>query len=165
MTDKDLERKIEAARSAIGGSDLEEEHKESLHETLDQAAKTANGSPEKLQDLTVAFCKGVIRSVRADVTFKPRVASAVQPLLDQLLADMTTAVAKLLNEHTMSCPNKASIDALKEDIDDKLAIAHERPTTLMDLAKIALSNPWFYFAVAVIAFSPNVIGIIDKFKQ
>jgi hypothetical protein len=165
MEDKDLERKINAAREAIGESDLHDDHKEALHEALDQAAKTANGSQEKLHDMSVALCKGTLRNVRTDITFKPRVSEAVQPLLDKLLTDMTAAVAKLLNEHTMSCPNKASIDALKEEIEDRFSQSNAQPTTWKDLAKIALSNPWFYFAVSVIAFSPNILGIIDKVKQ
>ncbi len=150
MQDKDLERKIDATRGAIAKSELSEDHKEALHESLDQAAKSANGSPEKLHDLTVAFCKSVIRTARSDISFKDRVTEAVQKPLDNLRDELIKAVSGLLDTHTVNCPMKN---------------APKQTTTLYDVAKAAVSNKWFCIAIAVATFSPNIVGIVQLFKH
>jgi hypothetical protein len=150
MEDQDLERTIKAAREAIEDSELADPHKEALHESLDQAAKSANGSTEKLHDLTVAFCKSVIRSTRSDITFKDRVIDAVQGPLDKLREDIIEAVASLINSHTNSCPYKGEKTA---------------PTTFWDVAKAAVTNKWFCIAIAVATFSPNIVSIVGMFRK
>jgi hypothetical protein len=150
MEDVDLERKIKATREAISESELSDEHKEALHESLDQAAKSANGSPEKLHDLTVAFCKGVLRSARSDISFKNRVIDAVSGPLNTMKDEILDGVAKMLKDHVISCPNQYVKPA---------------PTTLYDVALAAAKNPWFYFAVSAIAFSPNAVAIIDRIMK
>jgi hypothetical protein len=150
MEDKDLERKIKATREAISQSCLTEDHKEALHESLDQAAKSANGSPEKLHDLTVAFCKSTLRTARSDISFKSRVIDAVQAPLDNLRDELIAAMTKLLDSHTFNCPMKNK---------------EQKPTTLLDVAKSAVTNKWFCIAAAVAAFSPNIVGIIQIFKH
>jgi hypothetical protein len=153
MEDKDLERKLDAARKAIEGAELSPEHKESLQEALDQAAKSANGSSEKLHDLTVAVCKGAIRSARSDISFRDRVIDAVQGPLDKLREDLIKAVGDLLTTHTVNCPNKF----VKSE--------PPPPTTLLDVAKIAVQNKWFYIAISVIAFSPNLVAVVELWKK
>lgn len=150
MEDKDLERKIDATREAIEHSDLHEEHKEALHESLDQAAKSANGSPEKLHDLTVAFCKSVIRSSRSDITFKDRVVDAIAGPLNEMKDEILKGVKDMLEKHVVSCPNQ---------------YVKPPPTTLLDVAMAAAKNTWFYVAVAAIAFSPNAVAIIDRIMK
>jgi hypothetical protein len=151
MEDKDLERKINATRGAIAKSELSDDHKEALHESLDQAAKSANGSPEKLHDLTVAFCKSVIRGARSDISFKDRVTEAVQKPLDNLRDELIKAVAELLDTHTVSCPMKTTVK--------------QPPTTWKDVWKTAVANPYFCVALGIAAFSPNIVGIVQLFKH
>jgi hypothetical protein len=150
MEDKDLERKIEAARDAIAHSQLTEDHKEALHESLDQAAKSANGSMEKLHDLSVAFCKATIRTARSDISFKSRVADAVQEPLDTLRKDLIKAVGDLLSAHTLNCPMN------KPDA---------RATTWKDVVMAGVKNKWFCIAIAVIAFSPNLVAVVQLWKK
>lgn len=151
MEDKDLERKIDATRKAIAQSELSEDHKEALHESLDQAAKSANGSPEKLHDLTVAFCKSVLRTARSDISFKARVTDAIQKPLDNLRDELVKAVADLLDTHTVNCPMKNA--------------PKQYPTTWKDVGKAAVANPYFCIALGIAAFSPNIVGIIQLFKH
>jgi hypothetical protein len=150
MEDKDLERKIDAMRDSIARSDLTEDHKEVLHESLDQAAKTANGSQEKLHDLTVAFCRSVLRTARSDISFKSRVTDAVQIPLDNLRDELISAMTKLLDSHTFNCPMKNP---------------KQEPTTVLDIVKVAVTNKWFCMAVAVATFSPNIVGIVQFFTH
>jgi hypothetical protein len=150
MEDKDLERKIDATREAIAQSKLTEDHKEALHESLDQAAKSANGSMEKLHDLSVAFCKATIRTARSDISFKARVADAVQEPLDTLRKDLIKAVGDLLSAHTLNCPMN------KPDA---------RATTWKDVVMAGVKNKWFCIAIAVIAFSPNLVAVVQLWKK
>lgn len=151
MKDEALARKIESVKSTIDDAkDLSPDEKEALHDLVDQAAATANGSQQKLDDLTVSHCKAVLRTARFELSFKDRVIDAIKEPLKDLKTELIDAVAQLLEDHKLNCP-----------MNGKPA----QPTTLMDLAKTALANNMFYVAVAVIAFSPNVVELYKLWKQ
>jgi hypothetical protein len=98
----------------------------------------------------VAFCKATIRTARSDISFKARVADAVQEPLDTLRKDLIKAVGDLLSAHTLNCPMN------KPDA---------RATTWKDVVMAGVKNKWFCIAIAVIAFSPNLVAVVQLWKK
>lgn len=151
MKDEALARKVAQAKKVIDDSkDLSPDEREALHDSVDQAAATANGSQQKLDDLTVSHCKAVLRAARFEASFKDRVIDAVQGPLDAMRDELIEAMTKLLVTHTLNCPMNGK---------------EAKATTWKDVALSASKNPYFYAAVAAIAFSPNAVAIIDRFMK
>lgn len=151
MNDAVLASKIDKTKKVIDDSkDLSPDEKEALHDSVDQAAATANGSEQKLHDLTVSHCKSVLRAARFEVTFKGRVIDAVSGPLADLKDELVKSVGDIVENHVSHCPMKGKTD---------------KETTLLDVAKAAVTNKWFCIAIAIATFSPNIVGIVGLFRH
>lgn len=151
MKDEALARKIETVKGSIDDAkDLSPDEREALHDLVDHAAATANGSQQKLDDLTVSHCKAVLRTARFELSFKDRVVDAIGGPLTALKDEILEGVGAMLKAHVVSCPNQYVKPA---------------PTTILDVAMAAAKNPWFYFAVSVVAFSPNLVAVVQLWKK
>jgi len=156
MEDLELERRINSTRKLIDDSDLSEDHKESLHESVEQAARCANGSTEKLHDLTVAFCKSVLRSARNDVSFGKRVADAMKDPLAAQKEEIVEALREVVQEHIVDCPMRKQLESGRFG-----GQRRENKMTWMEFALALAGKKYLCFAFAVTVFSPNLPGIIQ----
>lgn len=151
MKDEALARKIETVKGSIDDAkDLSPDEREALHDLVDHAAATANGSQQKLDDLTVSHCKAVLRTARFELSFKDRVVDAIGGPLTGLKDEIIKGVGDMLKAHVVSCPNQ---------------YVKPQPTTILDVIMAMAKNTWFYFAVAAIAFNPNAVAIIDRLMK
>lgn len=147
-----LARKVEKTKEFIDEAKLSPDEKEVLHNSIDKAASTANGSQDKLGDLTESHCLSVLRATRFEASFKDRVIDALSGPLDTMKDELITVLSKVINDHVEDCPMRGKDLTPPE-------------TTWKDVAKAAVQNRWAWVAVAVATFSPNIVSIVAMFKK